>query len=257
MIEKLKVTSVPYTNAVLLTHFLPPDLIQLDFQIPSEMAKSFAEGRHAVALLPVFELFEHAHYRVIPGMCIGSTGAVKSVCLFYEGDLQKIKRVRLDASSRTSNALVQVVLEKFLGLHPEFVRDSEDFDAELRIGDPALNGESRFNQVLDLGEVWKKHTGKGFAYALWTTADSQNLNGVAAVFKHALGQGQKSADAIIDQLVKQKLFTKAVLDEYLKVNIHYDFDANLQAGLKLFYQYCFELGLVKNPWELKYYEPKH
>ena len=156
MIEKLKVTSVPYTNAVLLTHFLPPDLIQLDFQIPSEMAKSFKAGQHQVALLPVFELFENPHYRVIPGMCIGSTGAVKSVCLFYDGALEHIKKVRLDASSRTSNALVQVVLEKFLGLHPEFVRDGEDFDAELRIGDPALNGDSRFQQVLDLGEVlWK------------------------------------------------------------------------------------------------------
>jgi predicted solute-binding protein len=104
MIQKLKVTSVPYTNAVLLTHFLPPDFIQLDFQLPSEMAKSFKAGDYQVALLPVFELFDHAHYRVIPGMCIGSTGAVKSVCLFYEGDLKNIKKVRLDSSSEVKSS---------------------------------------------------------------------------------------------------------------------------------------------------------
>ena len=87
----------------------------------------------------------------MPGVAIASRGPVRSVCLFHRGPLERVRRVALDTSSRTSAALVRVLLRERLGRDPQYVPMGPGLvdmlavaDAALLIGDPALDQEGEF-----------------------------------------------------------------------------------------------------------------
>ena len=82
---------------------------------------------------------------IIPGMSIASKGQVKSVLLLSKMPLAQVQTVALDESSRTSAALVRILMQKFYAravtFSPAAPRAAEmlrQADAALLIGDPAL-----------------------------------------------------------------------------------------------------------------------
>src|SRR5438477_6560828 len=118
---------------------------ELLLDVPSRLADLLAEGRLDVALIPVIEYFRGGSYRVVPDIAIASNGPVLSVTLFSRVPWADIRRVALDAGSRTSAALTQVLLHKRYGVTAEVVplpldhqAEDADADAVLLIGDRAM-----------------------------------------------------------------------------------------------------------------------
>ena len=143
------------------------------------------------ALVPVIASQFIDDVKLVPDICVGAKRKVRSVCLVTKGDeLENIKSVSLDVSSRTSVVLTKIVFREFLGFEPEWRDASPDIDAmldesdcALLIGDPSLsiaergmtNGgsnpksEIRNLKSFDLAELWHRHTGLGFVFAMWMT----------------------------------------------------------------------------------------
>src|SRR5229473_2011419 len=97
---------------------LAPD-IELLLDVPSRLADLLAEGRLDVALIPVIEYFRAGSYSIVPNIAIASRGPVLSVTLFSRVPWANIRRVALDAGSRSSAALAQILLRRRYGVQPE------------------------------------------------------------------------------------------------------------------------------------------
>src|SRR6202011_3428609 len=120
---------------------------------------------------------------VVPDIAITSHGPVLSVTLFSRRPWAEIRRVALDAGSRTSAALTQILLRKRHGVAPELVplamdADAEDTDADavLLIGDRAMRAcLPGFTYAFDLGQEWFDWTGLPFVYAVWAVREEVDL----------------------------------------------------------------------------------
>lgn len=152
----------------------PFDLI---YDVPSACADALAAGRIDVGLIPVVEYARQGGGCIVPGLAIGTLGEVLTVRLFYRGDLTAVRRIAADTSSRTSVALLRVLLRARYDITPEIVPASPDLDAMLHgadaallIGDPVLplvesDGGAAERHSLDLGQEWRDFSGHPFVFA--------------------------------------------------------------------------------------------
>src|SRR5262249_45415400 len=139
----IRVGAVSYLNAKPLYYRLceyAPD-VRLSLDVPSRLAEQLAEGSLDVALIPSVEYLRGVErgYGIIEGFAIAALGPVRSVKLFSRVPWPEIRRLALDAGSRTSQALAQIWLTRRHGLRPQIVE-------ELPLGVSAL--ESTADAVL-------------------------------------------------------------------------------------------------------------
>ena len=94
---------------------------------PARCADLLAREQVEAALVPIIEYQRIAGVRVVPGVCVGSHRAVRSVILVSRhDDLKNVRSVALDASSRTSQALVKIIFREFLNFEPEWKSSTPD-----------------------------------------------------------------------------------------------------------------------------------
>src|SRR6516164_9077172 len=147
MTRPVRIGAVNYLNTKPLIcdlDELAPDA-RLSLELPSRLADLLAEGDLDVALIPAIEYFRAGTYTIVPNIAIASRGPVLSVTLFSRVPWAEIRQVALDAGSRTSAALAQILLCKRYGVHPvvqslPMEQSAEDChaDAVLLIGDRAM-----------------------------------------------------------------------------------------------------------------------
>src|SRR3954470_13479832 len=188
MDRPIRVGAVNYLNTKPLIcdlEELAPEA-ELVLEVPSRLADLLAAGRLDVGLIPAIEYFRAGNYSIVPGLCIGSRGPVLSVTLFSRKPWSGIRRVALDAGSRTSAALTQILLRKRHGVAPEVTplameQNAEDVDADavLLIGDRAMRAcLPGFVHAYDLAQEWFAWPGLPFVYAVWAVRDGADLAGV-------------------------------------------------------------------------------
>ena len=120
--------------------------VNLTYPVPARCAELLAEGVVEAALIPVIEYQRISGISLVPEVCVGSKGNVRSVVLVTKiGSLRNIRSIALDESSRTSAALIKIIFLEFLGTEPNWVtaapnieRMLSENDAALIIGDPAM-----------------------------------------------------------------------------------------------------------------------
>ncbi|MGH9450298.1 MAG: menaquinone biosynthetic enzyme MqnA/MqnD family protein [Terriglobia bacterium] len=230
---------------------------EMDFTTPARCADAVREGRAAAGIIPSIELQRIDNLRVAPGVTISSLDAVRSVILISKRPIQEVRTVGLDTSSRTSAALVTILLRKFYGLRPELAPAEPDpesmlraADAALLIGDPALVFNSRKVRdsepvrVYDLGTEWNKFTGLPFVFAIWAGPESAGLGAFAADLQASRDYGIAHMDEIAGEYAPRLGLTPAEVKFYLTHNIHYNLEERHREALDLFYRLAFEEGLI-------------
>ena len=118
---------------------------ELQLTVPSGCADAIAQRQADVGIVPSIEYQRLDDVEILPGMSIASKREVKSVLLLSKMPLAKVQTVALDESSRTSAALVRILMQKFYSRRVNFSPAAPDpgemlrqADAALLIGDPAL-----------------------------------------------------------------------------------------------------------------------
>ena len=255
----VRLGAVSYLNAAPPVHGLDRDPgFRLLREVPSRVARSLHSGEVDLGLVPSVE-YAFGDYAVVPGVGIGSRGRVRSVLLFHRGPLERVRRVALDTSSRTSATLVRILLRERLGRSPEYVPMAPDLvdmlavaDAALLIGDPALDHEGE-GTCLDLGEEWTRLTGLPFVYAFWAgRPGAVDAAGVARL-QSALSAGTGAFAEIALRHARGDAARAAKYDAYLRESIVYRLGEEEQEGLREFYRRAHALSLVPRVPELRFH----
>jgi chorismate dehydratase len=227
---------------------------------PARCAELLSTGAVDAALVPVIEYQRIADVAIVPGVCVGSRSAVRSVVLASRlNNLKKVRRVALDDSSRTSVALVKIIFREFLGFEPEWQTSPPDLnsmlkhsDAALIIGDPAMNIPRDRLRVFDLATLWHDYTGFGFVFAMWM-ARKQNAEAVRAIdLAGVRDEGLAHLDEIAAQHADRIGLAVDEIKDYLTRNIAFQMDDEMKRGLELYFQLAQKHKLIEGarPLEL-------
>lgn len=240
---------------------------------PARSAELLAQDRVDAALVPVIAAQTIADVRLIPGVCVGARERVRSVCLVTDGrELEDVRSVALDTSSRTSAVLTKIIFNEFLGFDPNWRQADPDIhamlstsDAALLIGDPALSlsspyvagtmagrDSSKDLRTYDLAELWHKHTGLGFVFAMWMTRRERVDVDLAA----ARDEGLEHINDIIANYTHDIGVTSPEMHSYLSENISYSPDESMQKGMELYFDLAWKCGLINEKKPLMFIDQK-
>ncbi len=258
---RLRVSAISFLNtAPLMWDFDFGELrrdYRVDYTLPNVCAELLKTGMADIGIIPVASYTTIPDLLVIPDIAIAARGAVRSILLIGKVPAEKMQRVAVDTSSRTSVALLRVLCQKLYGVKPEFVPKEPklknmlaDCDSALVIGDPALLAKTDGYHVRDLATDWQNHTGKNFVFAFWAVRkaalEGQDTAKLVRDFQTSRDHGLEppNLDRIAKEWSVRLGLTEADVLTYLRDNIYYKLDANCLGGLSLFYQYAAECGAL-------------
>ena len=216
---------------------------------PARSAELLAEDRVDAALVPVFAYQAINDVSLIPDVCVGARERVQSVCLVTNGrELDTVRSVALDSSSRTSVALTKIIFREFLGSEPEW-RSADpniemmlsEADCALLIGDPALRLAGKGYRVFDLAEVWRQFTNLGFVFAMWMTRRVQSPVDFANVRDEGLGH----VEEIMNNYLPHVTLSRDEMRKYLTDSISYSVDDSMRRGMALYFELAHHHGLIE------------
>ena len=237
---------------------------QFSYTIPSHCAEELKAGTADIGIIPVAAYTTIPDLVIIPDVAIASKNAVRSILLVSKVPLEKIRSVAMDSSSRTSAALVQIFLKKFVGVDAGFTSQQPNLkemlrwhDAGMLIGDPALQAETRGYHVYDLAEEWRRWTYLPFVFAFWAVRkaalqDAGAEVNVARVFQQSRDHGLQHIPEIATTWSEKLHLDATTIREYLTSNIDFSLDAANLQGLRLFYQYAEECDVLPPAPELRF-----
>jgi chorismate dehydratase len=263
----IRIGAVTYLNSKPLIYNLEKlaPSAELVLDVPSRLADLLAGGQLDVALIPAVEYFRGSNYSVLPDIAITSHGPVLSVTLFSRVPWPQIRRVALDEGSRTSAALVQILLRKRYDLRTELVplpldsaAEEADADAVLLIGDRAMRAcLPGFDYAFDLGREWHDWIGLPFVYAFWAVVEGVDLGPVAAALAEAKRRGCARIGPIAQAEAPRLGLDAGFCRRYLQTIIGFDLGPRELAGLQRFYALACELELAPRGARLDFYRPRH
>ncbi len=252
--SKLRVGAVNYLNTKPLVYGLAELAPQAEvlFDLPSRLADGLAAGRLDVALIPSIEFFQDASYSIVSDVCIGCHGPVLSVKLFSRTRVDRIRTLALDEGSRTSAALVRILLWQRFNLSPQLetlpigatFADTQA-DAVLLIGDRAIHSPvGKFAEVWDLGDEWNRWSELPFVFAMWVARSGVDLRGVDI----ALGAARDAGVAHLAEIAATEApalgLTVPQCLSYLRDNLYFYLGPREQQGLQLYRDLAAKLGLA-------------
>ena len=263
--SRIRVGAVSFLNTKPLIYPLLNEEIETDIaltvDVPSYIATLLSKDELDVGLIPIVEYFRadpsDTPYCILPDISITSHGRVRSIQLFSRVPVQEIRRIALDTNSRSSVALLKILLAEKYRISPAFTtcaptvnpktalenRQDPPFDAVLLIGDAALRHLGSTEHSVDLGDAWHKLTGLPFVYACWVARKDTDLGDLLQVLLESKTRGiaQISEIARIEAL---KLgLPEPLCLAYLRDSIKYDLDESAIAGMEHFYKYAVKHNL--------------
>jgi chorismate dehydratase len=256
----LRLGVVSYLNAEPLVYGLDrePDF-RLERDVPARVAERLHREEIDLGMIPSVE-YALGRYSIVPGIAIGSRGPVRSVTLLHRGRIESLRRVALDASSRTSAALLRILLRERLGRDPEYVSMSPSApemlaaaDAALVIGDPALAYHGDADRM-DLGEAWKRATGLPFVFAFWAGPSGTLSSREVGRLQEALREGLQALPAISSSYGPRGAGSAAANEAYLRENVAYDLGPDQLRGLREFYRRAHEQGIIPCVPQTRFHE---
>jgi chorismate dehydratase len=187
---------------------------------------------------------------------------VLSVTLFSRLPWADIRNVALDAGSRTSAALAEILLREQHGVRPQIrplsldaQPENADADAVLLIGDRAMKAcLPGYRYAFDLGEEWFRWTGLPFVYAVWAVRPGAKLRGVDVALQEAKGRGLENLGAIAEAEARSLALDAGFCRRYLETLLRFDLGEEEAAGLRRFYDLATKLGLAPPGRELSLYQ---
>jgi chorismate dehydratase len=212
---------IQFLNCLPLYYGLVKNDVLLDVDLvkaaPAELSRELLGGRLDIAPIPAIEYARHAEDLVLlPDIAISSDGEVQSILLLSKVPVERLGGacVALTDTSRTSQVLARVLLERRWGVSAHYIEMPPDLgsmlrdsDAALLIGDDALRAywdpPAKLHRY-DLGSEWTAWTGLPMVYAVWAVRRDfaeQDPDGVRAV-ADALGRSLTYCRAHLDDIAE-------------------------------------------------------
>ena len=278
---KLRISVVQYLNTAPLvrgfTHGPLQGKYDLSFTVPSQCADALRAGAADVAIIPAIEYQRMPGLVVLPDLSIASKERVRSLLIVSKAPIREVRRIALDNSSRSTQALTRILCEDRWLISPEFAQAPPDLaamlavcDAALLIGDPALRlaiaaerhvspardgalvctgaqlGLPQFVKLFlyDVAHEWWQLTERPAVLAVWAARPEIATPELAADFAASLAFGLAQLPAICQEASQQLQLPATELSLYLRTNIDYSLDAQNLKGLREFFARAARLSLI-------------
>jgi chorismate dehydratase len=192
-----------------------------------------------------------ADAEIITDYCIGSVGKVRTVVVVSDSPIAEVRRIFLDAHSKTSVQLCGYLAKKLWHIEPEWVAMSdyaqldhaEEGDAFLLIGDKVFDNEGRFAYSYDLAEEWHRATKMPFTFAVWVARKGLSYE-VRDELQAAFTYGMEH---IYEAILESDYAERDYAYSYLTENIDFLFDIQKHNALKKFWDYGLKIEPKVNP----------
>jgi chorismate dehydratase len=251
----LKVSVVQYLNSVPLVwgmlHGDQQGKYELEFATPAACAEAVRQREADVGVIPSIEYQRMERMEILAGISIASKEEVKSILLLSKLPIAKVQTVAVDNSSRTSAALLSILMRRFYSRavdvqsaapQPEVML--KQADAALVIGDTALTYHGQVPEIYDLAAEWRKFTGLPFVFAFWGGHEDAKLARYYKDFEDSRDFGLAHVDDIAAEYAPKLNLSPAAVRSYLTRNIDYSLDEDNRKGLRLFYKLARETGII-------------
>jgi chorismate dehydratase len=192
--------------------------------------------------LPCAEL-DRLKLDFLPELGIACDGPVRSILLVARKPFREIRTLAVDSSSRTSVALVRILLAELYGCRPSLTSLAPyldemlvENDAALIIGDPALHldPDALPYETLDLGATWVQWSGLPMVFAVWAGKSEFLTRDVAEAFIESHDWGREHLEEMVKQAAAERGFPKELAKEYFTRYITYRLTPKHLEGLALF-----------------------
>ena len=257
---KLRISLVNYLNAAPLGWYFLHGPIRHRFRVfpatPAQCAEQLARGEVDVGLIPSIEYQRTPGLCVIPDIAVAAINEVRSVLLVRPtgGANRSPRSVALDTSSRTSVALLKLLLKIRMGLEPEYRPHEPDVtgmlatcDAALVIGDTALHCSPEQYDIMDLGAAWRSWQQRPFVFAFWACRpEAMATTDLVPLFQEARDWGLARIDEIAAAYAVALTLPQPFLKNYLCRNLDHSMGAEHIEGLERFYRLSHQAGLIKD-----------
>jgi chorismate dehydratase len=287
-VNSLRISIVQYLNTAPLvrgfTHGPLRDKYRLSFTVPSECAQALRLGAADIAIIPAIEYQRIENLVALPNLSIASKKTVRSLLLVSRKPIQEVRRIALDRSSRSTQTLVRILCAKLWHIAPEFFEAEPELpamlgraDTALLIGDPALRlsleaepvaqrneagqlvipakvaelPDSAPLLVYDIVEKWRSLTGCPAVLAIWAARRDVVTSEVVRDFHQSLAFGMRQLGEISEEASRELQLPAEKLRRYLSENIDYTLDDENARGLRRYYDFAAELGLIAAPKQLE------
>jgi chorismate dehydratase len=280
-LTKLRISIVQYLNTAPLvwgfTHGSLRGKYDLSFTVPSQCAEALRTGAADVAIIPAIEYQRIPDLVVLPDLAVASKHRVRSLLLIAKKPIEQVRRIALDRSSRSTQALTRIlcaerwkITPEFAEVEPELGMMLRDADAALLIGDPALRlsvavdskakrgaaGEqicagssigfagAQSVHVYDIVEEWRRMTNLPAVLAVWAGRREVLTPEVAADFAASRDFGMAHIAEISAAASREMQLPPAMLADYLRQNIDFSLGEENRRGLELYFRLAAKLQLI-------------
>lgn len=230
MDKKIRVGAVSYLNTKPLIYGFEQGLMKDDVELiidyPANIADALIKDEIDIGLVPVAVIPKLKEHHIISDYCIACNGEVASVCLFSEVPRHEIETIILDYQSRTSVALVQILMREYWKLKPKFIDGGVDFRSEIKgttaavvIGDRALEQRKRSSYIYDLGTAWQEFTGLPFVFAAWVSNKPVSEDFIGK-FNQANALGFKNLPQIVEKYSMPDIDLMRYYTQFIKFELN-------------------------------------
>lgn len=218
---------------------------------PATCYQNFVEGKADIALMPAAMVPSLADAEIVTDYCIGAVGKVRTVVVVSNSPIAQVRRIFLDAHSKTSVQLCGYLAKNLWKIEPEWhamedysmLDNAEQGDAFLLIGDKVFDNEGRFAYSYDLAEEWHKATKMPFTFAVWVARKGLSYE-VRDELQAAFTYGMEH---IYEAILESGYAEREYAYEYLTENIDFLFDIQKHNALKKFWDYGLKVEPKVNP----------
>jgi chorismate dehydratase len=237
--------------------------LELCSSVPSRLIDQLTRGEVEIGLCSSID-YQRSEVPLVllPAGLLGCDGATMTVRLYSQVPAERIGRVHCDADSHTSIALLQILMREVMDIDPEIVeydarrKVAGDVPVEwpqtmLLIGDKVVTDAppaTVYPHQLDLGELWRRHTGAPFVFAAWMArhdADRRRLATAAAALDRQRRHNQQRLDRIVHQHAASRNWPLELARQYLTRRLVYEYTPEREAALELFFRKAREHGLIE------------
>ena len=262
------VGSVSFLNALPLVDGLEDEPgVKVISDVPSRLLEALLHDRAAIVLCPIIDYqTSPEELQVVPAGAIGSEETTLTVRVFSRRPLAEIDHVAVDGDSRTSAALLKIVLDELYGIRPpmtSFNHDptldevAEDADALLLIGDKVVASAPNpevFPYQLDLGEAWQSISGLPFVFATWMTRRNSDLGHLPSLLRKRRVSNQNRIHEIVHRHAGDRGWTAELAEHYLGTLLRFDLGQRELKAMSVFWERCHKLGLIERVRPLELYD---
>ena len=268
--DVLRIGEIPYLDCIPYFHYLKKNYSQDFYQFvsghPSELNSALKRGEIDISISSSIEYAQYYDtYLVFPELCIGSTGAVGSVLLFSDLQIDDLDEmpISIPSASASGVSLLKVLLGKYYQFTNQFKSSWADTEAHLLIGDSALREKTlnRYQYIYDLGELWRSLTGLPMVFALWLVKREtarkkrEQLLILHRSLKYAIEESRKNWEALYQEIAERyNWMKKEVVINYWK-GIDFSLTSQHIRGLLKFFEDAEEMNLIDEaPEEIEFVE---